>query len=623
MPAPSRPAADARPPIAALRDVRLADGPRPLFEGVDLAVEPRVRACLVGRNGAGKSTLMRLIMGQVEPDAGERFLQPGLNVAYVPQEPLIEGPTLRDHVTSGGAPGWRADSWLATFRLDPDKPAAGLSGGEMRRAALARAFASEPDLILLDEPTNHLDILAIETLEAELKAYRGAALIVSHDRTFLERVTTRCFWLSNRKVRRLDQGFADFDAWASAIEAEEAEALRRLNKAIERETATFYSSITARRTRNEGRARSLEALRRERAERMRDQTGQLQLGVDSGATSGRLVAELKGVAKAWGDKPVLRGFSTRVLRGDRLAVVGPNGAGKTTLVKLLLGEATPDAGEVRLGVGLEVAYLDQARDDLKAELTLWEALVPGGGDQLLVRGQPKHVAAYAKDFLFREAQLRQPVASLSGGERNRLLLARALAKPANLLVLDEPTNDLDMDTLELLEDMLDAYEGTLILVSHDRDFIDRLATSTIALDGRGRAVETPGGWSDFVRQNPGFLSPVEAAALKPAPRAAAPPRRPRPQAQLQRRPPPGGAGGPRGAPPRRDRRPGEDARGPRPLRPRPPGLRAGHGRPGQGARGPPRRRGGLARAGSPPRGAGGLGLGLRAALRRRRPPPRG
>jgi len=292
--------------------------------------------------------------------------------------------------------------------------------------------------------------------------------------------------------------------------ADEEETLRRLSKAIERETYWFYRSITAQRTRNEGRARELGKMRAERAERMREQPRALELAIDAGGYAGKLVAELKGVTKAFGERVILKPFNTRILRGDRVAVVGPNGAGKTTLVKIMLGELSPDAGTVKLGTGLEIAYLDQAREDLKPGQTLWDALTPGGGDSVLVRGESRHVAAYARDFLFKDTQLRQPVSTLSGGERNRLLLARALAKPANLLVLDEPTNDLDMDTLDLLEDLLADYDGTLILVSHDRDFIDRLATSTVALNGRGDAVETPGGWTDFQRQNPGFFEPPQS-----------------------------------------------------------------------------------------------------------------
>ena len=496
-----------RPPLVALKNVRLQDGQRPLFDGVDIAVEPRTRAALVGRNGAGKSTLMKMVMGLIEPDAGDRSVQAGTRFAYVPQEPVITGETLADYAESGGADHWTAEAWLATFGLDPEKPAVNLSGGEIRRAALAKAFAEEPDLLLLDEPTNHLDILAIELLEEELLQARFSVLVVSHDRAFLNRVTQSCHWLEGRRVRTLNKGFAAFDEWADKVMEEEAESLRRLNKRIEAETYTFYRSITAQRTRNEGRARALNAMREDRAERVKDIPRELNLGVDSGGLSGKLVAELKGVAKSFGDRTVIKPFSTRVIRGDRLAIVGPNGAGKTTLVKILLGQLKPDTGTVRLGANLEPVYLDQSREGLRSDMTLWDALTPGGGDSVLVRGISKHVAAYAKDFLFQEGQLRQPISTLSGGERNRLLLARALAKPANMLVLDEPTNDLDMDTLDKLEELLETYDGTLILVSHDRDFVDRLATSTIAMNGRGDIVETPGGWTDFIRQNPGFLKP--------------------------------------------------------------------------------------------------------------------
>ncbi len=521
----------ARPPIIALKDVRLADGPRMLFDGVDLALEPGVRACLVGRNGAGKSTLLRMLVGLTEPDGGDRTLTPAAKISLVAQEPDVAGETLLAYAAAGGAPTHEAEAALQAFGLDPGRRAEGLSGGEQRRAALARAFAEKPDVLLLDEPTNHLDIFAIETLEAMLAASRAAALIVSHDRAFLERVTERCFWLEDRRIWRLDRGFAAFDAWSGRIAADQAESLRRLSKSIERETYTFYSSITARRSRNEGRARQLAATRERKAALMGDQRRALVLTADAGGVSGQRVVEAKGLAKAFGARTLIKDFSTRILRGDRLAVVGPNGAGKTTLVKLLLGEIKPDAGEVRLGTGLEIAYVDQARADLAAEMTLRDSLSDGAGDQVMVRGRPKHVAAYAKDFLFQESQLRQPVATLSGGERNRLLLAKALARPANLLVLDEPTNDLDMETLDLLEELLADYDGTLILVSHDRDFIDRLASSTIALDGAGRAVETPGGWSDFVRQNPGFFDAVRAPAqtappTRPGASSPAPPRAP-------------------------------------------------------------------------------------------------
>jgi ATP-binding cassette subfamily F protein uup len=507
-----------KPPILALKQVRLADGPKMLFDGVDLGLEPRSRAALVGRNGAGKTTLLKVLAGQIEGDDGERVITPGTRVAYVPQEPVITGPTVLDHATAGGAQPHEAEAALELFGIDPAKSSVGLSGGEIRRVALARAFAEDPDVLLLDEPTNHLDILAIETLETEIQASRAAMLIVSHDRAFLERTTGRCFWLEHRKVRRLDQGFSAFDDWVEKILAGEAEEARKLDKQLEREEYWLQRGVTGRRARNEGRRRALMDLRKVRAERMRDQRGEMNIGLASSGVSGQRVIEAKGVSKAYGDKVLLKSFSTRILRGDRVAIVGPNGAGKTTLVKLLLGEIEPDTGSVKLGANLETAYIDQARAELKPDMMLRDVLTPLGGDQVMVRGSPRHVISYAKDFLFTDAQIRQPVKSLSGGERNRLLLARALATPANLLILDEPTNDLDMDTLDLLEDVLADYEGTLILVSHDRDFVDRLATSTIALNGRGDVVETPGGWQDFLRQNPGYFraAPVSATASKTA-----------------------------------------------------------------------------------------------------------
>jgi ATP-binding cassette subfamily F protein uup len=512
------------PPILSLRDVRLADGPEPMFDGVDLALEKGDRACLVGRNGAGKSTLLRILAKTLAPDGGERIASPGLAIALVAQEPAIAGDSLEAYVRAGGAAAHQARSALESLGLDPDRPTIGLSGGETRRAALARAFAADPDVLLLDEPTNHLDILAIESLEARLGRSRAAILTVSHDRAFLERVTDRCFWLEDRRVRRLDKGFADFEPWAEAIAAAEAEAVRRLGKAIARDERWLAFGVTARRARNEGRLRRLQALRAEKSRRMAQARGDLSLASGPAPASGRLAIEAKDLCKGFAGRSLIGGFSTRILRGEKIAIVGPNGAGKTTLVSLLLGAMAPDSGRVRLGTGLELAFVSQSRSELAPGRSLVETLAPGGGDQVMVQGRPRHVAGYAADFLFRPQQLRQPVGSLSGGERNRLLLAMALARPSNLLVLDEPTNDLDMETLDLLEDRLADYAGTLILVSHDRDFVDRLATSTIALDGTGRVVETPGGWRDFVAQNPGFFAgpPPPARVAKSAPARARP-----------------------------------------------------------------------------------------------------
>jgi len=497
-----------------------------MFEAVDLGLEAGMRCALVGRNGAGKSTLLRILAGQTAPDEGERFVQPGLRIAVVAQEPALEGKALIDHVTAGGAARHRGESELQGFALDPAASTHGLSGGEARRVALARAFAEDPDVLLLDEPTNHLDIVAIEILEAKVARTSAAALIVSHDRAFLERVTERCFWLEGRRVRRLDKGFAAFDAWAESVAAAEAKADRKLDESLAREQHWLERGVAGRRARNEGRRRRLIGLRQEKAQRMGLARGELAMSAHLAAPSGRRAIEARSIAKAWGDRVLIRNFSTRIMAGERVGVIGPNGAGKTSLVRILIGAAPPDSGSVKLGANLNIGYVDQTRADLDVSMTLWQALAPQGGDQIMVGDAPRHVAAYARDFLFREDQLRQPVASLSGGERNRLLLARALATPSNLLVLDEPTNDLDMETLDLLEEILADYTGALILVSHDRDFIDRLATSTIALNGRGAVVETPGGWSDFLAQNPGFLvtaPPTAPMKLRPASAARVPP----------------------------------------------------------------------------------------------------
>jgi len=497
-------------PILQLRGVELADGRSQMFDGVDMALEKGARACLVGRNGAGKSTLLRILAGALAADSGERTTAPGLKVALVTQEPRITGPSLEAFAVAGGAASHAARAALEYFGLTPTAPTEGLSGGEAGRAALARAFAEAPDILLLDEPTNHLDVVAIEALEARLARSRASVLVVSHDRAFLERVTDTCFWLDGRRVRRLDAGFAAFEPWAEQILAAEAEAARRLDKAIARDERWLAFGVTGRRARNEGRWRRLEALRAEKSKRLALTRGEAKLGETQAARSGALVLEAKGVSKAFGQRTLVREFSTRIQRGEKVAIIGPNGAGKTTLVDLLLGRLAPDAGRVRLGAGLEIVLVSQGRTELRPGDSLLETLAPGGGDQIMVQGRPRHVAGYAADFLFRGDQLRQPVESLSGGERNRLLLARALARPSNLLVLDEPTNDLDMETLDLLEDLLADYAGTLIVVSHDRDFVERLATSTIALDGAGSVVETPGGWADFVSQNPGFF--MRAAA---------------------------------------------------------------------------------------------------------------
>jgi ATP-binding cassette subfamily F protein uup len=510
------------PPLLTLKNIRLGYGGHPLFSGVDCAVGPRDRISLVGRNGSGKSTLLKVIAGQIEPEDGEVFTQPGVRVAYLPQEPSLAGfATVHDYVCDGLGPeqageSHRADILLDEVGIDAQAAPSTLSGGEARRAAIARHLVSAPDILLLDEPTNHLDLPTIQWLEDKLLAFRGAFIVISHDRAFLSRLTGVTFWLDRGVVRRLDAGFARFDDWSEEILEREAVETAKFDKLIAQETAWSRQGIKARRTRNMGRLRALQDMRRQRAA-MIARTGSVTLEADSGPTSGKLVVEAEGIAKSFDGRPVLAPFSTRILRGDKIGIIGPNGAGKSTLLKMLTGALDPDEGTIRLGTKLEMVYLDQARSALDPAKTIWDTLADSGGDSINVRGRLKHVVGYMRDFLFDERQARSPVGSLSGGERNRLLLAKALARPSNFLILDEPTNDLDMDTLDLLQELLADYDGTLLLVSHDRDFLDRVVTSTIAFEGHGVAREYPGGYSDYEAQRP---RPTAAAADRPAAAAA-------------------------------------------------------------------------------------------------------
>jgi ATP-binding cassette subfamily F protein uup len=511
------------PPLLNLADTALSYGAKTLFDGIDVAVSRGERIALVGRNGSGKSTLMKVMAGLVDPDRGTRFVQPGTRIAYLAQEPEFgSARTVGEVVAADGAPSWRVDAMIERVGLAADTLVSGLSGGEARRAALARALVGEPDILLMDEPTNHLDIAAIEWLEAELSQYRGGLVLVSHDRAFLNHLTSTVFWLDRGIVRRHDQGFATFEDWSEEVLAQEEAERARLDKRIAAETVWLRQGVTARRRRNQGRLRRLGELRQQRARQI-SVGGRPPLEADVGAISGKLVVEAEAVSKSWGERPIVRGFSTRILRGDRIGIIGPNGAGKTTLLRLLTGDLPPDQGRVRLGTNLQPVYLDQRRASLDPERTLWATLTGGSGDQVMVRGTPRHVVGYLKDFLFDEGQALAPVGSLSGGERNRLTLALALARPSNFLILDEPTNDLDMDTLDLLEEMLADYEGTLLLVSHDRDFLDRLVTSTIALEGDGKVAEYVGGYTDYLRQRPQPPAPLPSKtaskAEAPAPRA--------------------------------------------------------------------------------------------------------
>ena len=501
----------APPPLLALRDGFVTFGGRPLFTGVSLQVGRGEKCCLVGRNGSGKSTLLKVLAGEVTLDSGERFLQPGIRLAYLAQDPVIDAPTLADWVATGLPEAerdqrYRVDAMLEALKVDGSRSPANLSGGEGRRAALARALVSDPDALLLDEPTNHLDLPSILWLEEQLSSFKGALVIISHDRAFLSGVSRQTLWLDRGIVRRNEKGFSDFERWQDEVyDAEEAEQ-NRMDKRLAAETHWLHRGVTARRKRNMGRLHALMALRKERSEQIKVQ-GSVKLGVESGEMSGKLVIEAKGVSKSFGERTVIDNFSTLISRGDRVGLLGPNGAGKTTLLRMLTGDLPPDSGTVRLGTNLLPAYFDQRRTQLDPNATVWNTLTDGAGDNVNVRGTPRHVIGYMREFLFEDRQAHSPVRSLSGGERNRLLLAKLLAKPSNLLILDEPTNDLDMDTLDLLEEMLADYEGTLLVVSHDRDFLDRLVTSVIAVEGTGPICEYVGGYSDYLRQRP---APMDA-----------------------------------------------------------------------------------------------------------------
>jgi ATP-binding cassette subfamily F protein uup len=504
-------------PLLQLRDTHLTFGGSPLLDGAELQVSQGDRLALVGRNGSGKSTLLRIAAGLVEADDGERFADPAATIRYLPQEPDLSGfSSVRAYAEAGLAPGddpYRAMELLGALGLKGDEAPATLSGGEARRAALARVLAPSPDILLLDEPTNHLDLPAIEWLESELAAMKSALVLISHDRRFLERLSRAVVWLDRGRTRRLEQGFGAFEAWRDEQLAQEEIDSHKLDRQIAREEDWLRYGVTARRKRNQGRLAGLEALRRQRREQVKA-AGAATMAATEGPRSGAKVIEARHIAKAYGEMPIVRDFSTRIVRGDRVGIAGPNGAGKTTLLKLLTGRLEPDSGTVALGANVQIAWLDQQRAALDPEVSVADTLT-GGTDTLAAGGRTRHVAGYLKEFLFTPQQMRQKVRALSGGERGRLLLARAFAQPSTLLVLDEPTNDLDLETLDVLQEALNAYQGTVLLVSHDRDFLDRVATSVLMAEGQGRFVEYAGGYSDMVAQRGAGIS------AKEVPKAAA------------------------------------------------------------------------------------------------------
>ncbi len=516
----------APPPLLQLAGIKLTFGGTPLLSGADLSVSTGERVSLVGRNGSGKSTLLKIAAKLVEPDSGSVFVQPGAVVRYLAQEPDFSGyDTTLAYVESGLIS--EDDHYIARNLVDElgltglEDPAH-LSGGEARRASLARALAANPDILLLDEPTNHLDLTTIEWLEKDLDSRRTALVLISHDRRFLSNLSRSTVWLDRGTTKRLEKGFAFFEEWRDTILAEEEVAQHKLDRKIVMEEHWMRYGVTGRRKRNMRRVGNLQALREARRT-YRGAAGSATITAGAASASGALVIEAKNINKTYGDRAIVADFSIRIARGDRIGIVGPNGSGKTTLINMLIGADDPDSGTVKLGSTLEVATLNQHRDSLNPNTTVADALTGGGGDTVMVNGQPKHVIGYMRDFLFGPEQARTPLGKLSGGERGRLMLAQALAKPSNLLVLDEPTNDLDMETLDVLEDVIGDYPGTVILISHDRDFLDRLVSGVIVPEGDGRWTEYAGGYSDMLVQRGEDLKREQPAseAKKDAPKAAA------------------------------------------------------------------------------------------------------
>src|SRR5262245_47530091 len=511
-------------PLLTLDQISHAYGHLPLLDRAALRVDPGERLALIGRNGTGKSTLLRILAGELAPDSGTAWRMPASRIARLTQDVVEEtSRTVREEVAAGLGSVSVEDAWAVAHKVDTvmsrlslpgDARVRELSGGWRRRVLLGRALVSEPDVLLLDEPTNHLDVEAIQWLERHLATFAGALVFVTHDRAFLRRLATRIIELDRGRLTSWPGSYDDFlEKKAAALETE-ARDLAALDRKLAEEEAWLRRGIKARRTRNEGRVRALMALRAERASR-RSQVGDVRMVIDAGEASGRMVFELQGVSKRFDDTIVVRDFTARIVRGDRIGLLGPNGSGKTTLLRMLMGELTPDQGDIRLGARLQIAYFDQNRQQLDPDRTVAESVADG--DLVTINGQTRHVLGYLADFLFPSERAYAPVRALSGGERNRLLLARLFAQPANVLILDEPTNDLDIETLELLEALIAEFDGTVLLVTHDRQFLDNVITSSWAFEGGGGVVEYVGGWDDYVRQAP------PAAADEPAPRRRAGP----------------------------------------------------------------------------------------------------
>jgi ATP-binding cassette subfamily F protein uup len=527
------------PPLIQLQDIRVRFGNTQVLDGAALAIEAGDRLCLVGRNGSGKSTLLKIAAGLLEPDSGTRFAQPKATIRYLEQDPDFAGyGTTREYVEAGLGEGYDSDRTfhlLGKLGLSGREAPQQLSGGEKRRAALARALAPEPDVLLLDEPTNHMDLPAIEWLEAELSSLASALVLISHDRRFLEDMSRATVWLDRGRTRRLDRGFASFENWRDELLVQEELERHKLDRKIAAEEDWVRYGVSGRRKRNQGRLAKLQQLRSARREQVRT-GGAVQFAAAEIETGSTKLIEARNVSKSYGDRCIVRDFSIRIARNDRVGIIGPNGAGKTTLLKLLVGDLEPDEGTVKRALTLESVVLEQSRTALHPDTTVSAVLTAGSGDTVDVRGEKRHVVSYLKDFLFTPQQARTPVRILSGGERARLMLAKVLARQSNMLVLDEPTNDLDLETIDLLEEMLSSYPGTVLVVSHDRDFLDRVVTSVLRAEGEGRFVEYAGGYSDMLAQLPkttearNSRSPKKMQASDTAPRPRA--ERPAPQRRL-------------------------------------------------------------------------------------------
>ncbi|WP_380782306.1 ABC-F family ATP-binding cassette domain-containing protein [Sphingomonas sp. R86520] len=488
-------------PILAFEGLGLVQGSGWLFRNLDIHIGPRDRLALIGRNGAGKTTLLKLLGGSIDADEGRRVIVPGTRVVILEQEPDLRGfATLRDYVMAGDdAPvNYEADSIADQLGIDLSREAASASGGERRRAAIVRALSQDPDVLLLDEPTNHLDIGAIEWIEEWLKRFRGAFVVISHDRTFLTRLTKQTLWLDRGAIRRAEIGFGGFEAWTEQVYAEEQRQAEKLDARLKLEEHWLLRGVTGRRKRNQGRLTKLHEMRAERASMIGPQ-GSANLTTSSDDTKSKVVIDAKNVTKAYGDRTIIGDLTLRVTRGDRIGIVGRNGAGKSTLLKLLTGEIQPDSGSIKLAQTLDAVVIDQQRSLMAPEKTVREVVVDGG-EWIDVLGVRKHIHGYLKDFLFDPNMVDAKIGSLSGGERSRLLLAREFAKPSNLLVLDEPTNDLDLETLDLLQEVIGDYDGTVLIVSHDRDFLDRTVTITLGLDGSGTVDVVAGGYEDWEKR---------------------------------------------------------------------------------------------------------------------------